>query len=255
MKQERKNYILEKIRTDKKVNASDVVKEFNVTMETVRRDLEDLENHGLLRRIYGGAVEGKIYDVEPSYDSRMVTNLDAKKKLAVLVCDLIKPNETIFIDGGTTLLEVANELVRRNIEISVVTNALQIAITLSKASNIKIVMLGGFVSDADQFITKLLNPSDINVFNFDKSILGVASINRAQGVTDYNLDVSIIKREMIKRSRQHIFVADSSKFGKFVKYTVADFGQIDYLITDSNISKKDLETCKNANIKLLIAKV
>ena len=255
MKQERKNYILEKIRTEKKVNASDIVKEFNVTMETVRRDLEDLENNGLLRRVYGGAVEGKIYDVEPSLGDRMVTNLEAKKKIAVSTCDLIKPNEMIFMDGGTTLLEVAKELARRNIEVSVVTNALQIAVTLSEASNIKIIILGGFVFNGDPVITKFLNPSDINIFHFDKLFLGAASVNTTQGVTDFNLDVSIIKRELMKRSNQHVFVADSSKFGKFVKYTVADFGQIDYLVTDSNISREDFEACKNANIKLIIAEM
>ncbi|MBQ6559994.1 MAG: DeoR/GlpR transcriptional regulator [Erysipelotrichaceae bacterium] len=252
MKTERREYILDKIRIDKKIKAQDIVQQFDVTMETVRRDLEELENQGLLRRVYGGAIEGRIFEPEPSYDSRIISRLDEKQAIAHNTAELINDGEFVYLDGGTTVLEVATELANSGKALTVVTNALPIAEALLHGENIEVIVLGGFVSKGESVINRLQDPTIINVFNFQKTILGAASISPSQGVTDYNLDVSMLKKRIMEKSDKVIFVADHSKFNKRVRYTVADYHDIDVIVTDKKTSPEDIETCKKAGIEVIV---
>ena len=252
MKTERRDYILDKIRVEKKIRAQDIVQQFDVTMETVRRDLEELENQGLLRRVYGGAIEGRVYEPEPSYDSRIISRLDEKQAIARKTAALIDDGESIYLDGGTTVLEVARELAESGKTLTVVTNALPVAEALLKGENIEVIILGGVVSKGESVVNRVLDPAIINAFNFQKTIIGVASISPSQGVTDYNLDVSMLKKRLMERSDKVIFVADHSKFNKRVRYTVAEYHDIDVIVTDKKTSPEDIDACKKAGIEVII---
>ena len=252
MKTERRDYILDKIRIEKKIKAQDIVQQFDVTMETVRRDLEELENQGLLRRVYGGAIEGRVYEPEPSYDSRIISRLDEKQAIARKTAEMIDDGEIIYLDGGTTALEVARELANSDMTLTVVTNALPVAEALLKGNNIEVIILGGVISKGESVANRLMDPATIDVFNFQKTILGAASISPSQGVTDYNLDVSVLKKRIMGRSDKVIFVADHSKFNKRVRYTVADYHDIDVIVTDQKTSPEDIEACKQAGIEVIV---
>ncbi len=102
LQNERKQYILELINRDRIVRAADLVERLGVSMETIRRDLEELEKAGNLRRVYGGAVLGTIYSPEPSYYNREVTHAAQKRAIAAAVYNLIEDEDTLFLDGGTT---------------------------------------------------------------------------------------------------------------------------------------------------------
>ena len=104
LQNERKQYILELINRDRIVRAADLVERLGVSMETIRRDLEELEKAGNLRRVYGGAVLGTIYSPEPSYYNREVTHAAQKRAIAAAVYNLIEDEDTLFLDGGTTLM-------------------------------------------------------------------------------------------------------------------------------------------------------
>ena len=253
MKSERKDFILDKIRREKKIKAQEIVQEFNVTMETVRRDLEELEEMGLLRRVYGGAIEGRIYEPEPSYDTRTVTRLSEKQAMAKEAVKLIEDEETVFIDGGTTCLEVAKELAKSDKRIVAITNALTVAEVLLTNSNMKVIILGGVLNQGETTVTNILNHNQIDMFNFQKTIMGAASISPSQGVTDYNLDVTILKKEIIESSDKVIFVADHSKFNKRVRYTVASYNEIDVVITDAETSEDDIRILESDGIEVIVA--
>lgn len=253
MKENRKEFILDKLRREKKIKAQDIVQQFNVTMETVRRDLEELEEQGLLRRVYGGAIEGRVYEPEPSYDSRSITRLSEKQAIAKKTVELIDDDETVFIDGGTTALEVARELAHSGKRVVAITNALIVAQALAAGENIKVIILGGVVSKEDQTVTNMLNSYDIGIFNFQKTIMGAASISPSQGVTDYNLDVAILKKYIIDQSDKVIFVADHSKFNKRVRYTVASYHDIDVVVTDNLTSEDDIRICEADGIEVIVA--
>ncbi len=253
MKLERKDYILDTLRKDKKIKAQDIVQRFSVTMETVRRDLEELEGQGLLRRVYGGAIEGRIYEPEPSYDSRSVTRLAEKQAIARKTVEMIEDEEAVFIDGGTTALEVAKELASSGKKVVCVTNALSVAQVLLTSDSIKVIILGGLLNKNDGTVTNMLNSYDIGVFNFQKTIMGAASISPSQGVTDYSLDVTILKKYIIDQSDKVIFVADHSKFNKRVRYTVASYRDIDVIVTDSKTSEDDIRSCQADGIEVIIA--
>ena len=99
----------------------------------------------------------------------------------------------------------------------------------------------------------MLNSYDIGVFNFQKTIMGAASISPSQGVTDYSLDVTILKKYIIDQSDKVIFVADHSKFNKRVRYTVASYRDIDVIVTDSKTSEDDIRSCQADGIEVIIA--
>ena len=252
MKKERKDYILEKINNENKVKASDIVKEFNVTMETVRRDLEEMESQGLLRKVYGGAIKGKVYGPEPSYSTRMISRLEEKRAIAEVTCQLISEKEIVYIDGGTTTFEVAKKISENNPEIVAITNSLPVAEVLNAASNIQVVFLGGTLTKDDMVVTDVLNSNLIDIFHFHTTILGAASISKSQGVTDFTLSVTALKRKIIEKSEKVIIVADHSKFNDMIQYVVAKYDEIDYLITDKETSKEDIEICERAGINVLV---
>ena len=113
MNEQRKEFILDQLRLNRKVKASSIVKKFNVSMETVRRDLEELEKQGLLRKVYGGATVGRIYETEKPYGDRQIIRAKEKQAIAKATVDLLEDDDTLFLDGGTTLLEIAKEILAK----------------------------------------------------------------------------------------------------------------------------------------------
>lgn len=143
LQNERKQYILELINRDRIVRAADLVERLGVSMETIRRDLEELEKAGNLRRVYGGAVLGTIYSPEPSYYNREVTHAAQKRAIAAAVYNLIEDEDTLFLDGGTTLMEVARCIAAGNKRVTVITNAVQLSCEVVKNEFCGAILLGG----------------------------------------------------------------------------------------------------------------
>ena len=255
MNEQRKEFILDQLRLNRKVKASTIVKEFNVSMETVRRDLEELEKQGLLRKVYGGATVGRIYEAEKPYNDRQVIRLKEKQAIAKATVDLLEDNDTLFLDGGSTLLEIAKEIHRRNLKITVVTGTIPIAQVINKSDNATVIMLGGVLTKDEEISSGVLCEEYLKIFHTHKAIIGVASITESNGVTDYDMQMTIIKRKMIDRSDTSIFVADHSKFNKSVVYTVAELDEVDVLVTDSKTDPKDIEMCRKHDINVIIADV
>lgn len=253
MTQQRRDYILDVLNSDKKIRTSDIVKHFNVTMETVRRDLKQLEDEGLLRRIYGGAIPGRIYEPEPSYDSRQITRLNEKISIAKKTIELLDINDTVFLDGGTTLLQVAKEIVKSKLNLTIITPAISIAEEVIKNKNCQVILLGGIVQGGETLVTGFLCNDNIQMFRAQKCIIGAAGITKKGGVTDYNMEVSFTKRKMISQSDNCIVASDSSKFGKEAMFQVSALIDVNAIVTDNKISDKDRFMCTDNGIDVILA--
>ena len=250
---ERKKYILEMLNQHNKVKASEVAEKFGVSMETVRRDLEELEGGGYLRRVYGGAVKGTVYDTEQPYDSRQVIHLAEKQAIAKRTVTLLEDGETVFLDGGTTLLEVAKQIRVSKKKLTIITNAVAVAVEIAKNENCTVVLLGGIITKGESITTGFLCNDELSIFHAHKIIIGAAGISKSHGISDYTLEVTFIKRKMVQKADTVICVSDSSKFGKSVLNSVVALEDVDILITDWKAEDDQIRECVEAGIEVIRA--
>lgn len=254
MVHERREKIVDMLKYQKTLKVNALTKEFDVSIETIRRDLEFLENSGCLKRVYGGAIAQGSFGEEPSYDKREVKNFDAKKAIAIEAAKLIDNGDTVFFDIGTTCLEVAKLLSDKK-NLNVITNSLMIAKELTDFPGCKIFLLGGELRKGELSISGFLTSGNLGLFNADKAIIGAGGISMESGITDYHSEEASIRRMMIERSKYSIVVSDSSKFEVVAMNFVCSLDKIGVLITDNLISKEMKKTLKKAAIPLIVSNI
>ncbi|QUW21507.1 DeoR/GlpR transcriptional regulator [Sporosarcina sp. Marseille-Q4063] len=215
--EERQKIILEEIDIYGKVHVIPLAKRFNVSNETIRRDLEALVKTNKLKRVYGGAVKTSYPDGEPPYQQREIINFDAKQAIGKEAASLINDGDTIFLDTGTTILELAR-FIQGNKRVTIITNSLPTAnlIKESLAQRIftgKLIILGGEVSAEQQSISGYLCEEMLKKFYVDKAFISVGGISIQTGISDYDLTESKISEIATSMSKEVIVLADHSKIG------------------------------------------
>lgn len=248
---ERREKILRLINKNKIVKVSNLTKKFEVTEETIRRDLEKLEKQGLLKKVYGGAVLPKKSE-EPAYKKRKVKHLKEKKAIASKTVDFINDGDAIIIDLGTTTLEVAKLLSEKE-NLTVFTNSMKIALEINLNNN-TVFMLGGKLRKGELSVSGFLTENNLKHFNVDKSIIGVGGVTLDNGITDYHVEESQNRKLMVQLAETAIAVTDHSKFGVKALTHVCDFNDLDILITDDKINKNLVNEINEKNINIILAK-
>lgn len=253
LQSERKQYILELINRDRIVRAADLVERFGVSMETIRRDLEELEKAGNLRRVYGGAVLGTIYSPEPSYNNREITHSAQKRAIASEAYNLIEEGDTLFLDGGTTLMELARCIANGNKQVTVITNAIQVSCEVVKNEFCTAILLGGALTRGEPLTSGPISSSDLSHFHANKIVLGAAGVSLRYGVTDHSFVIGSLKREMINRADQVICVADFSKFGQTAANCICPTANLNVLVTDWLVSEEVCGQYASAGVRVIKA--
>ena len=247
MKLDRHNQIIEMITRQRTVKNAELMERFGISIETVRRDLEYLEEQGCLRRVYGGAVANISMGGEPEYANRAQHLSKEKAAIAAAATKLINPKETIYLGVGTTVQAMAQYM--KNIgEITVFTNALRTAVELSEIQNCTVILPGGQVRTKELTLSGFPAEENFNHFNVDKAFIGIGGISDS-GVTDFRLH-----RQMIQNARQSIVLADSSKLGVRAMTNICALHEIDMVITDSGAPKQIVKALEQAGVKVIIAK-
>ncbi|MEA5134700.1 MAG: DeoR/GlpR family DNA-binding transcription regulator [Candidatus Fimivivens sp.] len=249
---ERRSLIIEKIKQERMVKVAELIAQFGVSIETVRRDLEYLEKQGILKRVYGGAVIAGLYGEEPTYSHREVINFEEKKAIGIKASQFIDDGDTVFIDVGTTTREVAKNLLGKQ-NLTVITNATLIAHELIKNESCRVILLGGELRKGELSVAGFLTDKCIEYFNANKLIIGVGGITLSHGITDYNIEEANTRRMMIKRADKIIAVADYSKFGVTAMNNVCALRDVDTLVTDWSVSQKTISEIKLSGINVAIA--
>lgn len=239
------------------VSVSELSGVLNVSEFTIRRYLEELEKEGILTRTYGGAVKkDKPLSPEFFFGEKAKKNLKEKRIIAELASSLIKDGETIFLDTGTTTLEIARILSKSDKSLVVATNSLPVVSELSHNPRIKIFVIGGFLRHELMDFTGPFSEQELNVLNFDQAFLGVDGISSDKGLTTTDITTAKIEEAVMDRSRVINIVADFSKIGKV---SLIPYGRIKerkvkrILITDFRADKEELEKIKKAGIEVKIA--
>lgn len=229
VKKERQNYILERVEKEGRVLTKELVEEFHLTEDTVRKDFQELSAQGKVQRFHGGVL--RIADKPRSFSDRIAEQPTVKQKLAVKAVEYILDKNVLYIDGGTTNLKLA-ESIPENYRGTVITNAPAVALTLCDHPNIEVTLIGGELNKTTKVITGNRAMEQIHAINIQCCILGVSSLSEEDGITYPISDEAILKQEVIRQSKQIIAIASKEKLGSTATFYAADLSVIDILITN-----------------------
>ncbi len=227
---QRRQAILAEVRTANAVSAEDLALRFGVSVETIRRDLRALRDRGLLERVYGGALS--VQSTEGSFAARSVRHAERKQAIARLAATLVKPDDTIVIDVGTTALEVARAL-PRGFHGRVLTNSVPAAMELSGREDIELLLSGGQVRTGDAACFGRRADDFFDEFYADKAFLGSGGVHAQAGLTDYHPHEVATRRVIIEHAGASYVLADASKIGAVAVHRVCPLSRVTAVLTDS----------------------
>ena len=251
MNQKRRGQIVRMIEEQEAVSNKELMERFDISIETVRRDLAYLEKQGVLTKVYGGAVKKEVARTEPLYSRREQENNAEKRAIARKAEALIVPDDIVFFDLGTTVEAVASELDKAK-NIHAFTNAIRTAVTLSDKCK-EVILTGGKIRQGELSLSGTLAESNISNFNIDKAFIGAAGITE-EGISDFIADEAGLRKEIIRNAKKVIVLADYAKFGVSAMCRVCSLKEIDVLITDSRAPKEILKKIEKSGVKVIVAK-
>jgi DeoR family fructose operon transcriptional repressor len=233
--EERQARILEILRQDGKVSVDQLVDAFRVSAPTIRADLGALEQRRLLRRTHGGAIPPETTLYEPPFTEREQTQRDEKRRIARVAADRVRDHETVLLDAGTTVLEMAR-FIRDRRGLTVVTNSLPAAFELAEADH-NVVVIGGQFHGERRATLGPLATDFLRALHVDRAFIGVNGVSEDSGWTVVDFDAVQVKRAMMARSREVIVVADHSKLGEATFASIGPLNSAQILITDTPIER------------------
>ncbi|MCW3090520.1 MAG: alkaline phosphatase [Ferruginibacter sp.] len=248
----RREKILELLREDGSAKVLNLAKIFKVTEVTIRQDLEKLEKDGLIIREHGGAYIKNIQDQVQTFSLVHQENLDKKELIARKCLDYIDSGDTIILDSGTTTTEVAKKL-RGMKNLTVITNALNIALMLGAEPGIEVIVTGGEFKPPTLSLTGQKAADFFKGLHVQKLFLATAGISLKAGLTYPSISDLVVKKAMIDASEITYLVADSTKINKSAFASLGALSLIDYIITDAGIEEKHKQVFKDNEIELIIA--
>ena len=247
----RQNIIYDYIRKNKEVNVNDLTQKFDVTDMTIRRDLSRLQNMGLIKRTHGGAVIFETNVKESSFVSRSITNLDKKKRIAAGASELIGDGLSIFIDGSTTGSELAMLLPAAK-GLTIFTNSLAVLSQLKSANCAdNVIVIGGELSNDGNTFDGAIAVDVVSKLYVDLLFFSCGGFNK-NGISNTGLIGTQIKKSMLTHSKQHILLADSTKYDSQWLYMLCDWSMVDVLISDSELDTAAIDMLKNLDVELIL---
>jgi DeoR family fructose operon transcriptional repressor len=249
---ERQFRITEILSQRRTVSASELKDIFGVTAATVRRDLGDLERKGLLVRSHGGAVsKSPTTNFQPSYDTLIRANREEKEAIAAEAAKLILDGDTIFMEGSTTVSEIAPRLQHRN-RLTVVTNSPLILCQLQRHPEINVLCTGGDLQRDVFYLSGVWAQRSLSEMRVDKAFLGVSAIDLGYGISTASHAEATIKKLIIKSAKMRIALVDHSKFGKQYFAYVGPVTELTTVITDPATSQTDLQALKDSGVQVIV---
>jgi DeoR family fructose operon transcriptional repressor len=245
---ERQQQMLDRISLEGEVRIADLKQMFQVTDMTIRRDLEKLEETGGIKRTFGGAIfVGK--DIALLERSGLMP--EEKMRIGSKAAARIQPGESVFIDGGTTTLQIARNLTP-GMNVTIVTNAMNVAAELS-SKQIPTLMTGGMLLEATHSLVGPIAAQNLAQMAFDRIFLGATGINIEHGFSNSNIYEAEIKRIAIRQAAETNIVLDHTKFGAKVLVSFAPLSQVQRIVTDRLPEDELRRACEEADVQLDLA--
>lgn len=249
----RRAKILEELDLKGQVTVRDMSNKFEISEVTIRNDLAHLEKQNMLIRARGGAIKVKFFrmEIDPSISDKQKEFLKEKQRIAKAALKLIENGDTIVLDSGTTTTEIAKSLEQFN-NLTIITNALNIASILSEYQDFNIYMPGGVMRKKSLSLVGALASENFKKFYCDKLFLGVDGFDTMHGLSTPNTEEAHLNSIMIEMAKKVIVVADSRKFSRRRFGFIATLSKIHVVITDTGIKAEDKARLENQGIEVII---
>jgi DeoR/GlpR family transcriptional regulator of sugar metabolism len=234
------------------VRSEDLAQRFAVSLETIRRDLLALERQGALRRVFGGARSADRRTVEPPYEERAVLRLTQKQAMARVAVGLISPGDSVFLDVGTSVAEVARAL-PQDLPCRVLTNSMLAANELIDRPQAEVVLSGGHLRKGDLALSGPDAQRFFEGYYADRVFLGSGGLDPVAGLTDYHPDEIAVRKLLIAHSAERFVLADSSKLARVALGKVCDIADLTGVITDHGADPVIVEALRDKNVEVLVA--
>lgn len=242
--------IKKEIELSGEVFVTDLSRKYNVTEETIRRDLEKLKNEGLITRTFGGAVLNTVNQKDHiHFFKRRSINIEEKKKIAEIVSGRLYDVSTIMADNSTTVMEVI-KLIKNNSEITAISFSAQIFQELDGAK-MKVISTGGIYDENTLSFQGTLAKENIARYNVDVALLSCKALDINKGIMDSTDGEAVMKSEMAKRASKVILIADHTKFNQTAFVNFLTWSDVDCIVTDKKPDDKWFEFCESNGIELL----
>ncbi len=255
MKNDRQNRLRQLLMTEKKVKGIDLARRLGVSIATVRRDLTELAREGLIRRKYGTAelVTSRESNI-PAWEGRSIACFAEKRQLARRTAELIPEHCTVFLDGGTTVYEVARCLTGRK-DLTIITCALRVAELLGMQDDLQVYCIGGRVKPDLLATTGMLATEGLDMFpQIDISVFSTDAFSVERGLMEYSMEVTLLKRNILQKTDRLFAVLDHRKFNASASASTCGCERVDTLITDAVIPEegKRLLTEKGVTLETVL---
>ena len=248
--------IVEMVNQRGKVTVAELSEALDVSPVTIRRDLEKLEDRELLVRTHGGAmaIQPSLREVahEKSFSEKQETLVQEKQKIAEAAAQLVRDEESVLLTPGTTNMFLARKLIGKK-DLTVVTNAANIAVQLGNQPDIEVILVGGKLRGKSFALVGPLAEQTLQNIRVDKLFLGVDGFDLREGLTTPNLSEANINRIMISIAKQVIVVADHSKFDRVMFSHIATLDVVDTVISDKALPENIAQSIRDLGIKLILA--
>ncbi len=247
LKVERQSIILDELRTHNRVKSSDLCEILQVSEDTIRRDLNELEDMGQLKKVHGGAITLSFI---PSFKKREVQEIQTKHVVAKKALDLIEEDQVLIIDGGTSNLQLVN-LLPEDLRLTIFTNSIPVASKLCEYPNIDGVFLGGNILHKGHSTVGYQALESLQEIHADMCFLGITSVDPVFGLTEANRKETTIKKAIIKASNTVVSMVISAKLNTRQPFKVCDIDYMDIMVTNLDPTDERLHEYREKGVKLI----
>ena len=247
---ERKREILSRLASDGKVIVSELAKEFGVTEETVRRDLEKLDSEGLAYKIYGGAVSRKSETLDLPYSVRVAVNVEEKEVISDLVSQFVKDGDRLMLDSSSTAIYIVKKLKNKK-NLTIITNSVKILLELSDKPDFTVLCTGGSLKEGSLSLTGSSAEKMISSYHVDFAICSCKGIDMSLGVTDSSEKDGQIKQAMFASADKKLLALDSGKFDNKSFVKLCDVKDLDMIVTNASPSEAWQTYCREHGVQLI----
>jgi len=248
LKEERHQYILLEVALHNRILITDIADTLNVSIDTIRRDVKELDSSNKLRKVHGGAIS--LGFTSNGIQNANIYALTEKKQIANKAIPLIKDGSVILIDGGTTCVEMAR-IIPVNTRITCFTISLAIANELANKPNVRVIFIGGEIAKESQISIGASTIHRLSEIQLDYSFIGTGYLDSLHGLTEFDWDIVQVKKAIIKATKKTILLCISEKLNSQHRFKTCDINAINTIVTELEPENNLLNLFRNHNIRLL----
>ncbi|QGP91609.1 putative HTH-type transcriptional regulator YdjF [Neomoorella glycerini] len=250
--EDRRQEIIRHLNEQGIVKVTELSNIFQVTEETIRRDLERLENEGYLKRTHGGAVKIAVNQEETAFHIRNMRNRYEKQLIGRKAAELVQPGDVIAVDASTTALQMVHYLKDKK-DLVVITHALKVVMALVGNPDITVICTGGTLHPRTLSFVGPLVENALASYNIKKAFISCKGVTLEEGITESTEVQARVKAEMVRGAKEIILLADHDKFGTAALATVAPVTAVHTLITDSGTPEGEIEKFRRSGVRVIVA--